>query len=164
MDPSLDRLRLALPEHGFSVSEGTFDGAPVLVGTRSDFRWIWFATRLHTFVLATTFSSSVDEETLNQFLSSACQYAVRHKGGLPRGLQTGCAALAIAVVGEETPAVAHWAGRMHGRRFAAIPYPVALITTSGRVLTPRRFVLGAIYARHLQRVATEVVAPAVLAG
>lgn len=163
MATSLERLASALTAHEFTLAAATFDGRPVTVGTRSEFRWSWMATRLHTFVLATAFDADVDEETLDRFLASACQYAVRHKGGLPRGLQTGSAAVAVAVVEAESATVVNWASRMHGRRFAAIPYPVAAITASGRVISPRRFAIGALYARHLAHVADEVVGPAVLA-
>ena len=120
------------------------------------------ATRVHTFVFATRFDPAPEQvERLDRYVDLACQYAVQNKGGLPRGLQTGTAAVVVVVVDQATPAVTEWAHHLRGRRYAALTYPIAAETSTGNVIHPRRMVLGAIYDSHLRSVAREIVAPAI---
>lgn len=145
----------------FAVAGATFEGRSVLVGSTSQFRWTWVATRLHTFVFVVDFANeTVDETLLDRYLNVACGYALSHKGGLPRGLQTGVAAVTVALAASESESLSHWSSRVHGRRFAAITFPASVVTSTGRVTRPVRLLGGAVYARHLTGVVDNVVAPA----
>lgn len=158
---NVDAFGQALRQHGYEVTSDTVDGRPAVVGRRSDFRLRWMASRLHTFVVVSRFGpAGTDTGALDHFLDAACQYAVKNKEGLPRGLQTGTAAVAVAVMDQVDGDAAAWAGHHHGRRFAALTYPVAVETTTGLVIHPGPAVLGAIFNSHLRRVAEEIVAPA----
>ncbi len=70
------------------------------------FRWSWFATRLHVFLLLIEVQAGDD---LRLLCDTACRHARRSKGGLPVGLQTGCAVVPI-LVGPVTQADLGWAG------------------------------------------------------
>jgi hypothetical protein len=160
-DSPLADVRVALGTAQYTVADATFEGRPVVVGSTSEFRWAWVATRLHTFVVAVDFTDeAVDEPLLNRYLAVACGYAISHKGGLPRGLQTGVAVVGVAIAQAESAALSHWSSRAHGRHFAAITYPTSVVTSTGRVTRPTRLIGGAVYARHLARVVDDVVAPA----
>jgi hypothetical protein len=156
----------ALGHHGYEVASDTLDGLPVVVGRRSDFRLRWMAVRLHTFVVVARFRTdhvAAGAPVLDRFLDASCAYATSHKGGLPRGLQTGTAAVAVAVVDGGDDGARSWADHPHGRRFAAMAYPVAVEAATGRVTHPGRMVVGAVFNGHLRRIAEEIVAPAVRA-
>jgi hypothetical protein len=162
-DPAVAAVGRALARHGYEVTADVLDGLPVVVGRRSDFRLRWMAVRLQTFVVVARFRTdhvAVSGPVLDRFLDAACAYAAGHKGGLPRGLQTGTAAVAVAVVDSGAGDAATWAGHPHGRRFAAMAYPVAVEVPAGRVVHPPRLVVGAVFNGHLRRVAEEVVGPA----
>jgi hypothetical protein len=160
-DSNLDHVRAALAASDFAMAEATFERRPVLVGATSEFRWSWVATRLHTFVFVVDFAEeTVDEAMLDRYLNVACGYALHHKGGLPRGLQTGVAAVTVALAANESESLTHWSSRVHGRRFAAITFPASVVTSTGRVTRPSRLLGGAVYARHLMGVVDHVVAPA----
>jgi hypothetical protein len=150
-------LRRSLTEHGFDTTDATLDGERIVVGRASEFRLRWMASRLHTFVLAAAFDAPVPRGTLDRYLTSAVHYAISHKGGLPRGLQTGSATIAVALVADDS--ADEWASRARQPRFAALSFPVAVNTATGSVAYPRRMTVGAIYRAHLTRVVTTVVAP-----
>jgi hypothetical protein len=144
-----------LEEAGYETSTISLDGLTALVGRRSDFRLRWFGTRLHTFVFVAAFGHPPREE-LDRFAAAASKFAIENKGGLPRGLQTGTAAVPVAVVDQVRPEIAEWAGRTF-RKFAAIGYPVLVETSTGRVHRPGRMVAGAVYDAHLRGIADKIV-------
>ncbi len=56
----------------------------------------------------------------------------------------------MAVVDSATPEQVAWASQPHGRRFAAITFPVLADASSHQVIYPKRMVLGGIYLGYLQ--------------
>ncbi|HET8620077.1 MAG TPA: hypothetical protein VFM27_14015 [Acidimicrobiales bacterium] len=163
MDPRavLDRIAQSAAAAGMPPTSADLAGNTVLVARRSDFRLRWMATRLHTFLVASAFPpGTATADQLDRFLHLALDHAVANKSGLPRGLQTGVAVVAVAVTTGAGPEAAAWASSVHGRRWAAIPFPVLVDGASGQVVHPKRMVIGGIYASHLRRVVTDVVAPA----
>jgi hypothetical protein len=84
---TLQRLGHALTSEGFEIESAAICGHEALVGRRSDFRWKWFATRLHTFVVAFTVAD-VREGVAAELTAGAQQYSIDEKEGLPRGLLT----------------------------------------------------------------------------
>jgi hypothetical protein len=89
------RLASQLRAEDFKVEpDREIAGEAAVVGRRSEFRMEWVGTRLHTFVIA--FSRPVtDVERAQELAAAAQQFAIKHKGGLPRGLQTGTATIAV---------------------------------------------------------------------
>jgi len=138
-------------------------GQDVGVGRQSWFRWRWFATRLHVFVVifdVPGLSTGVADE----LTAAALDYAVAHKGGLPRGLQTGTAAVPVFLAGEADDGVRDWFAQAPKHRFAALRFPV-LVELGNASLTYflgwRR--IGRVYLAHLHGIA-EGVAGAVVRG
>ncbi len=113
-------------------------GRPALAGRTSEFRWRWIATRLHTFLVAAPFPPETGPAELDGFIAEATRYAKDSKGGLPRGLQTGVAALVVAVTSGASPGAVECASEVHGRQFAANPWPVLVDTASGTVTQPQK--------------------------
>ena len=160
-EEGLDRLELALRQAGIAVVRDQLQGRPVIVGNWTKFRWRWLATKLYLFVIARPFSSAeATTEQLDQFLTSARQYAISHKTGLPLGFQTGVAVIAVAVVDELGQDAADWASKAHGSRFGAIAYPVSVELREGRGRRPDSMALGAIYVPYLRSIVDSIIAPA----
>ena len=107
-------------------AQATLPRGQALVGRRSQFRWAWMATRLHTFIVATPFpAGTATRATLDSFLNDATEFSIANKTGLPRGLQTGTAVLVVAVTEHAIPEAVEWAAKPHGRRFAMCGRPMA---------------------------------------
>ena len=160
----LDALEHAVRGAGIDVRRDELAGRHAVVAHWAQFRWRWFATRLHVFLIACPFSAAdASKDTLDRFLVSAREYAVSHKQGLPRGFQTGVAVIAVAVAEELAPNATDWAAHPAGVRFAALAYPVSLDLRTRRCTRPQRMVFGAVYVPYLRRFVDSIVAP-VLTG
>jgi hypothetical protein len=155
MDPNeaVARIGASLEIAGYEPEQELLGDRQVLVGRISMFRWRWFATRLHTFVAVAAFPPlGTHREALDDYLHRCTELAIARKGGLPRGLQTGVAIVAVAVTSGADDSLRDWATKVHGRQFAAIPFPVVADTAARTVTRPQRMMIGAIYAGHLRRV------------
>jgi len=64
--------------------------------------------------------------------------------GITRG-PIGVAAIAAIAMGSLGPQARAWAATPHGRRFAAIAYPVAIGAATGEIVQPRRMIIGGIF-------------------
>jgi hypothetical protein len=149
--PLTQRLSAA----GFSEQEpATVSGVVVRVFTTSRFRLRWLASRLHlfAFVIDARGSSASPPE-----LAERCrELAMERKRGLPRGLQTGVAAMPFLSVAQATPELAAWAAAPQPVLFASLLYPVVM-DTAGHVfrrVTPQR--LGRVYESYLADTAAQV--------
>lgn len=163
-EDALAALELGIRAADLDVRRDEVLGRTAVVAHWTQFKWRWFATKLHLFLVASPFSSAdATTEELDRFLSSAREYGVRHKQGLPAGFQTGVAVIAVAVVDGLAGEAVDWASRRHGGKFAAIAYPVSFDVRTTMTTRPERMVFGAVYAPYLRRFVDEVVAPA-LAG
>ena len=153
------RIEASLSTGGFTVDRGSVAGREAVIARRSEFRMRWMATRLHTFVMVADFTADATPDVLDRFLSDAVQYAITAKGGMPRGLQTGTCAVAVAVTGAGE--AGDWAVRPHGRRFAAMSFPVLVDVGAKRVTHPPRMAMGAVYVPYLKQLVQEHVVPSV---
>jgi hypothetical protein len=143
------RVETAMYAAGLQPARATIGGPVAVVGGTSEFRWQWMATRLNSFIYVASFTPGTTVEVLDGYLKAACQDAINRKGA-NRGLQSGVAAVTVAIVDNATTEQAAWAMKPHGRRFAAITFPVLVDATTRRVVFPERMVLGGIYAGYLK--------------
>jgi hypothetical protein len=152
----LARIRDSTAAAGMDPRYASLRGGQALVARTTEFRWSWMATRMHAFVVATPFAAELARPpALDQYMDDALDYAVTHKDGLPRGLQTGSGAVVVAVTAGADESARQWAASPHGRRFAAMPFPVLADVASGRVDFPRRMVIGGIYRSYFQQLVEE---------
>ena len=147
----LSALAERLAADGCAPRWEQWPGGRVLVGRRADFRIQWAATRLHLFTIAAAVPE-IGTATIEGFTRSAQQYAKEHKGGLPRGLQTGIALFPCLVSEKVDPAAQAWAEAMQQMQFAVMARPVVVDATRGVISAFRRGAfLGWIYAPYLRR-------------
>lgn len=163
MEPEelLPDIRRRLVTDGFRVEadNATILGHEVLVARQSAFRLEWFATRLRVFVVVVEMPD-LDEETVEAFTAAAQQYAIDHKGGIPRGLQTGTAAVPIFLSRDPRPDLHEWFGQRPRHRYAALRFPVlAECESATAVFFRRRAFVGGIYMSHLRDVVATALGP-----
>jgi hypothetical protein len=159
---AIARIGQSTAQAGFVTSDDFVHGVRVLVARTSQFRLRWFGTKLHTFLVISAFPSGMaTPDQLDGFMQAATEYGKANKGGLPVGLQTGVAAISVAVT-EHADATAHlWAAKPHGRQFAVLSFPVLLDTTTGKVTHPPRMFVGGAYSGYLKRIVHQHVTTAV---
>jgi predicted deacetylase len=145
----IDALATRLATDGCTVTTESWNGVPVLVGHRADFRLRWMATKLHQLTIVAP-TGTVSAGTIEQFTEEAFTYAVARKGQM-RGLQSGIAIFPTLVGTAVDPAAAAWARQQQRLRFACMARPVTVDVSTGEVAAFRgRAALGALYAGHLR--------------
>jgi hypothetical protein len=154
------RIEASLRAGGFAVERGSVAGRDTVIARQSQFKLRWMATKLHTFVMVADFGADASPDVLDRYLTEAVQYSISAKGGAPRGLQTGTCAMTVAVT-ESAGGAGGWAVKPHGRRFAAMAFPVLVDVTAGSVSHPQRMAIGAIYVPYLKKLVQEHIVPSV---
>jgi hypothetical protein len=156
---AMERLAAGLSDAGFKTDHSTVGDQRVLVARRSEFRWEWIATRLHTFVVAFTLDE-LDAGDAEHLSAEAQEYAIRHKGGLPRGLQNGTVTIPVFLCAQSEEAE-RWFEREPKHRFAAMRFPVLANPKTGELSYFKgRWTRGGIYAGYVVGVVRDVIAPA----
>jgi hypothetical protein len=144
------RIEAGLASGGLRPARAPIAGSDTVVGGTSEFKWRWMATTLNSFLYVAAFQpGSAASGVLDAYLAAACQDAINQKGAM-RGFQSGVAAITVAVIDHATPQDEAWAAKPHGRRFAAITFPVLADPAAGKVVRPDRMILGGIYTGYLQ--------------
>jgi hypothetical protein len=152
LGPAMEHIAQSTAAAGMQPSYQRIGGGVALVARTSEFRWRWFATRLHTFLVVAQFPpGTATRPALDAFLGAATDYAIANKSGLPRGLQTGTAIVAAAVTAQPPPEAIAWASAVHGRKFAAIPFPALVDAATRQVVRPQRMVIGGVYGPYLRQ-------------
>jgi len=151
-DEAMGRIQAAAVAAGMQPARTPLIyGRDALVGRTSEFKLLrWMATKLHTFLVAAPFPAGVTAAELDTFMGAALQHASSNKGGLPRGFQTGVAAIVVAVTQRPSPEAVAWATKVHGRNFAAFPWPVLVDIESHTAVQPNRMVIGGLYSSYLK--------------
>jgi hypothetical protein len=150
MQPYLDSAAERLRSAGYDVRVRAVGGVPTLTGYRADFRWRWFATKLHLFVCI----GAVPVVTLDQ-ITAFTQVSLQHvkdAKGQSRGMQSGVAVIS-ALVGDTVDDDAAAYARSHLERgFAAFAWPVTVDLGTGTRTSHRgRPMLGAIYSGWMRK-------------
>jgi hypothetical protein len=147
--PTLQRLIERFDEQGFRSWHDRLGERDALVARRSEFRWAWVATRLHVFVFVLSLPTVAVNEA-EQLTQEASEYAIAHKGGLPRGLQTGSAAVLVFLAPHADEQVLRWASQEPRQRFGALSLPVVVDETAGTLTFYRgRWKRGWVYAGYV---------------
>ncbi|MFI6761436.1 levansucrase [Micromonospora sp. NPDC050417] len=144
----LQSLSERLTADGCSVSRQDWNGFPVVVGRRSDFRIQWMATKLHLVTVAADVSR-ISAESIESFTTNAMEYAKRD---VLRGMQSGVAVFPTLISDEVEPAASQWAAQRQRIGFAAMGRPVVVDTARGTTSCFRgTTALGLIYSSHIRR-------------
>ena len=147
---------------GMGFDRTVIGGLDTAIGRGGNFGTL---TRIHPFLFYAVVPPGLAQRgSLQAYSRDAVDYAVRHKGGLPRGMQSGSVAVHVVVTDRMAPGSERWARKPRGSRFAAIGYPVVVSLADRTVTHPKHFVLGAAYARPLRRLVRENVTDVLFPG
>lgn len=124
-----------LGEHGYRPVSADLGHNRVLFGARrADFRSSWGFTRLHTFIVAHEVEVATADD-IEELSERSTRYAVRNKGGLPRGFQTGVAVLPVLICRTAPDDAVAVAERQPRKRFATLVLPVLIDLSQQRIVT-----------------------------
>jgi hypothetical protein len=115
-----DAIARQLREDGFAIGVEVIGDEEARVARRSE---LLSSARMHTFVVLFTTPRLSGDET-ERLANKAQHYAISHKGGLPRGLQTGTATLVVFLAEDVSDDAVAWVDRSPVHRFAALRFAV----------------------------------------
>ena len=145
----LVRIEQALRDHQVEPERMDLRGREVL---RASYKNQRLSSNLYVSICCHAFQSDpISRAKLDEFLDDSVRYSINHKPGLPRGLQTGTATIAVAITSERSPVAEEWARRQHGSERAAIGFPVAVDASRGTVTIPRIRLGGAWFYPYMVR-------------
>lgn len=114
---------------------------------------------MHFFVVVFD-SPELDVDRAENLTAAAQQYAIKHKGGLPRGLQTATATVAV-FLSRPSESLQAWFAADTRHRFAALRFPVLADPDAGSVTYFKgRMARGSVYQADLRTIADDIVKPA----
>jgi hypothetical protein len=159
-DAALRALQAALTSAGYNVRQDHIARIDALVARRADWKTLW--VHLHTFVIVLT-QDALTAERAEQLAAAAQQYAIDHKGGLPRGLQTGTVTVAVFLT-KPSQALEKWFSADPQHRYAALRFPIlADVSTGALTYFKGRMSRGYLYGADLRTLAETIVARALRA-
>ncbi len=152
-----DAISRRLVQAGFTNTSTTLTDAEALVARQS--QWT-VAGRMHVFVVVSTVDR-LSGEGAERLATAAQEYAIKHKGGLPRGLQTGTATIIVFLAEHPQDTAVRWVDRSPIHRFAALRFPVLVDVADHEVVYwEGRWVSGWVFReRILALVRTSVLEP-----
>ena len=153
-------LERRLTDDGFVLSHTQISDRPVTVARRADFRWRYLG-RMHFFVIV-FHQTPADVAKAQSMASDALDYAIHHKGGLPRGLQTGTITFPVVIAPNPSSDLVQWAEHEPAGRWAAMLLPVLADPVERQVYWfSGRLSKGYHFQREMHDVIARLIAPAV---
>lgn len=153
----LPRLASTLTANGFKMTgEAGFGETTAQVARRAD--WLSLM-HIHTFVVIFTIDR-LEIEQAEALSDAARDYAIKHKGGMPRKLQTGTITLPTFVSRAPSDELRQWFKREHNHRQAAMEFPVLADIDAHRITmlegSPKR---GFFFETYLRGVVRDTLGP-----
>lgn len=117
-----DAIADRLTHEGFTITSTVLLDTPALIARRSQFT---LAARMHLFVVVLMVDQLSDDQA--EHLANAAQrHAITHKGGLPRGLQTGTTTVVVFLDDRPQNSSVRRVDRSPIHRFAALRFAVLI--------------------------------------
>ncbi len=156
---NLHILSSRMKAKGIFFSEESLAGRQTVIGYEKQFRWLWLATQLNTFVVAADYGDeTVTVQAIEELLDEAFAYSTANYTGWPRGLQSGLATIAMPFSSRiSDEAIAYCRESKAGKKWAGFAVPVTINTVSQEVfLFDRNPIWGQIYYPYIREVIEEL--------
>jgi hypothetical protein len=117
-----DALASQLAGAGFALSTEQIGDQTATIARAARFAWRWLG-RMHFFVVV-FHQAPASADDVSRLSASAMDFAIHHKGGLPRGVQTGTIAFPVFLTEDPADELVERAEAQPVGRWAAMALPV----------------------------------------
>ena len=135
-----------------NFEQQTINGINCSVGYIKKFKWSWFATQLNTFIIIGKTDQQIDRQSIEDFSESCYEYSLKNYKGLPRGLQSGVASIAILQGSDIDSEAEDFCEKLSEKHWGAVEIPVLYDINKNRTI---RFITkplwGTIYFPYLAK-------------
>lgn len=125
-----------------------------VVGYEKKFRWIWMATQLNTFIIATDFGNlEITQALIEDHLSASFKFSMENYKGWPRGLQSGVGVISILISSQVSDEAKEYCQKLKsGKKWAGFTIPVAYNSETNETFQFEKHpIWGRIYYPHFRK-------------
>ena len=151
---TLKSIKERLNSKAILFSEDKIKDRPTAIGYEKKFRWLWLATQLNTFVVASDFGNEIiTQQTIEDFLTESFKYAKENYTGWPRGLQSGLGVISILISTKvDNAAVEYCQKLLSGKKWAGFSVPVTVNSSTNTVYSfDKNPIWGRIYYPYFKQ-------------
>ena len=110
------------------LGEENINGIPCSVGYIQETRLRWYATQMNAFVMIGTAPGKISGQLINDFSARSFQYALNNNKGLPRGVFSAIASIAILQCNDPDKEAIQFCTGTGRKHWSAYEVPVLLDT------------------------------------
>jgi len=121
-DSYIQKISKKFSDDNLKVSKDEINGINVVIGSKSEFRWSWLATKLHIFACVGT-KDKVGKGDIDKYSEACLKYAERNMEGM-RGMQQGAVAFAVLASEDVDAEAKEWVQKIPPKHFALMEFPV----------------------------------------
>ena len=118
----IQKVSKKFTDDNLKVSKDEINGINIVIGSKSEFRWSWLATKLHIFACVGT-KDSIGKKDIDNYSQGCLKYAERNMEGM-RGMQHGAVAFAVLASEVVDDEAKEWVQKIPPKHFALVEYPV----------------------------------------
>lgn len=128
---------------------------PSVIGYEKKFKWIWFATQLHTFIVVSDYANEEITKTLiEKHLNESFKYAQQSYKGWPKGFQSGIGVISILISNKIDEESKKYCLKLKsGKKWSAFTIPVVIDSETKKIYSFKRIpIWGGIYYPHFKKI------------
>ncbi len=152
---NIESIQKKLKENSIYHSENEILGKKSVIGYEKKFRWIWIATQLNTFIIATDFGEEeITEKIINSHLKESFKFSEQNYKGWPKGLQAGVGVISILISNNISDKAKEYCEKLKsGKKWAGFSIPVVHNSSTNETFAFRKFpIWGRIYYPHFRKI------------
>lgn len=151
---NLQTIKESLNKSAIFHSEEEILEKPTVIGYEKKFRWLWVATQLNTFIVATDFGSEeITKSVIETHLTASFNFAKKNYTGWPRGMQSGLGVISVLISNKISDEAKEYCIKLKsGKKWAGFSIPVVVNSETKEVFEFAKNPLwGRIYYPHFKK-------------
>ena len=118
----IQKISKKFSDDHLKVSNEEINGINTIVGYKTEFRWSWFATKLHIFGMVGTIDK-ITKQDIDKFSKACIEHGERNMKGM-RGMQQGAVSFAVLASDNVQQDAIDWVKEPSPKHFALMEFPV----------------------------------------
>lgn len=151
---NIESIKVKLQESSIYHSEENILEYNSVIGYEKKFKWIWMATQLNTFIVATDFGDKeINQDLIESHLSESHKFSKKNYKGWPKGLQSGLGVITILISNNVSDNAKEYCQKLKtGKKWAGFSIPVVYDSKTNETFQFETSPMwGAIYYPHFKR-------------
>ena len=117
-----------------------------------EFRFLWFATQLNTFISVCRFEGEITKNVIEDYSTMAFKYSIKNHKGWPRGLQAGVGSISVLIGDSVTDEATGFCEKLSKKHWSAFEIPVIIDLSKKKTISfIKKPLWGAVYFPYLKK-------------